>query len=166
MRLKNLHNTGSVLIWTVLVITILSLVSAELLRVVSGKYHSALHTSVWQESLVAAESGIDLAVIELRKTLYPAPNDAWSSDRGWKTDGGTNHGLTTVPNAGLAGTPMTIDVTVDAPPEIKDSNNWQYYRIRTIGTMPITGPARAADNKQDTRLRKLSLHWTDSAATL
>ena len=25
--------------------------------------------------------------------------------------------------------------------------------------MPITGPARAGDNKQDTRLRKLSLHW-------
>ena len=118
MRLKNPNNTGSVLIWTVLVITILSLVAAELLRVVSGKYHSTLHTSVWQESLVAAESGIDLAVIELRKSLYPAPNDAWSSDRGWKTDAGTNHGLTTIPNAGLAGTPMTIDVTVDAPAEI------------------------------------------------
>jgi hypothetical protein len=58
---------------------------------------------------------------------------------------------------------MTIDVTVDAPPELKDlsypGNSGQYYRIRTIGTMPITGPARAADNKQDTRLRKLSLHW-------
>ena len=160
MRLKNPNNTGSVLIWTVLVITILSLVAAELLRVVSTKYHSTLHTSVWQESLVAAESGIDLAVIELRKSLYPAPNDAWSSDRGWKTEGGANHGLTIVPNAGLAGTPMTIDVTVDAPPELRDPDaSWQYYRIRTVGMMPITGPARAADNKQDTRLRKLSLHW-------
>ena len=136
--------------------------AAELLRVVSGKYHSALHTSVWQESLVAAESGIDLAVIELRKTLYPAGdvrNDPWAASRGWDPNGfAANHGLTTIPNAGLAGTPMTVDVTVDAPPEIRDpENNWQYYRIRAIGTMPITGPARAADNKQDTRLRKLSL---------
>src|SRR4029077_18836031 len=34
-----------------------------------------------------------------------------------------------------------------------------YYRIRTIGTMPITGPARISDNKQDGRLRKLSLRF-------
>ena len=163
MRTKiNPNTAGNALIWVVLVITIMSLVAAELLRVVSSKYQNALHTSTWQESLVAAESGIDLAVMELRKTLYPAGdvrNDPWAASRGWDPNGfALNHGLTTIPNAGLAGTPMTVDVTVDAPPEIMDpENNWQYYRIRATGTMPITGPARAADNKQDTRLRKLSL---------
>ncbi len=136
-------------------IAIMSVVGAELLRVTSGKYNNALQTSVWQESLVAAESGIDLAVIELRKTLYPAPNHAWE---GWTVVDGVNHGLTTIPNAGLAGTPMTVSVAADAPPEIRDpSNNWQYYRVRATGTMPLTGPARAGDNKQDTRLHKLSL---------
>jgi hypothetical protein len=55
---------------------------------------------------------------------------------------------------------MTIEVNVDAPAGLLDSsNNWQYYRIRTIGTMPITGPGRVTDNKQDARLRKLSLRW-------
>jgi hypothetical protein len=53
---------------------------------------------------------------------------------------------------------MNIEVMVDAPLQLRDaSNSWQYYRIRAAGAMPITGPARANDNKQDTRLRKLSL---------
>ncbi|MGZ5002548.1 MAG: DUF7305 domain-containing protein, partial [Chthoniobacterales bacterium] len=53
-----------------------------------------------------------------------------------------------------------IEANVDAPLQLKDpSNSWQYYRIRTTGTMPLLGPARASDNKQDTRLRKLSLRW-------
>ncbi len=169
MRRSDSAVAGSVLIWTVLIITILSLVAAELLQVVSGKYYSTLHTAVWQEALLAAESGVDLAIMELRKSLYPAPNHAWE---GWSTSpggGATSYGLQTIPNAGLAGTPMTIEVTVDAPLQLKDpGNSWQYYRIRTIGTMPITGPARASDNKQDTRLRKLSLQFdrfTDGVLT-
>ena len=71
-----------------------------------------------------------------------------------------SYGLTTIPNSGLAGTPMTIEANVDAPASLVDpTNGWQYYRIRTIGTMPITGPARSADNKQDKRLRRLSLRF-------
>ena len=159
MRHANSTIAGSVLIWILLTITVLSLVAAGLLQVVSSKYYSTLHTAVWQESLLAAESGVDLAIMELRKSLYPAPNRAWE---GWSTTstGGdfTSYGLRTIPDAGIAGTPMTIEVTVDAPLQLRDpENSWQYYRIRTIGTMPITGPARANDNKQDTRLRKLSL---------
>ena len=167
MRRPNSTSGGSALIWTVLIITILSLASAELLHVVSSKYMNAIHTATWQETLLAAESGVDLAIMELRKSLYPSPNGSWE---GWSTipgNGVTSYGLSTIPNAGLAGTPMTIEVNVDAPLQLRDPvNSWQYYRIRTVGTMPITGPARASDNKQDTRLRKLSLKWdrfTDGA---
>ena len=159
MRIRtNSKKAGSALIWTVLLIAILSLVAAELLHVVSTKYNSTLHTAVWQEALLAAESGVDLAVMELRKSLYPPPNNAWS---GWEAgQNGVTYGLTTIPNAGLAGTPMTISVAVDAPAALRDpTNSWQYYRIRTTGTMPITGPARASDNKQDNHLRKLDLRW-------
>ncbi len=74
MKRPNPARAGSALVWTLLVITVLSLVAAELLHVISGKYHSTLHTAVWQEALVAAESGVDLAIIELRKSLYPSPN--------------------------------------------------------------------------------------------
>jgi hypothetical protein len=149
---------GSVLLWTVLVIAILSLFGMEVMRAVSGRFQLGLQTAAWQEALLGAESGIDLAVVELRKSLYPAPNHAWE---GWSTIPGAgqlSHGLTTIPNSGLAGTPMTIEVNVDAPPQLINADNgWQYYRIRTLGSMPLTGPPRLGFNKQDNQLRKLTL---------
>src|SRR5436305_9874283 len=157
---KTRSKGGSVLIWTVVVIGLLSLIAVETLRLVTVKYQNALQTSTWQEALLAAESGIDLAIVELRKSLYPQPNHAWS---GWTNQPGNNvtgYELTTVPNAGLNGTPMTIETNVDATASLVDpTNGWQYYRIRTVGTIPITGPARAADNPQDTKLRRLSLRF-------
>jgi len=154
------NKKGSVLVWTVLTIAVLSLIAVETLRLVTFKYQNALQTATWQEAILAAESGIDLAIIELRKSLYPAPNSAW---QGWTNSPGNNvtgYALTTVPNAGLNGTPMTIEANVDAPAQLIDpTNSWQYYRIRTVGTIPISGPARAGDNPQDTKLRRLSLRW-------
>src|SRR5947209_9218383 len=154
------NKKGSVLVWTVLIIAVLSLIAVETLRLVTFKYQNALQTASWQEAILAAESGIDLAIIELRKSLYPAPNSAW---QGWTNSPGNNvtgYALTTVPNAGLNGTPMTIEANVDAPAQLIDpTNSWQYYRIRTVGTIPISGPARAGDNPQDTKLRRLSLRW-------
>lgn len=156
----SLHSksAGSVLIWTVLVMVVLSLFATEVLRAVSGRYQLGVQAATWQEGLLAAESGVDLAVMELRKSLYPAPNGAWAGWTNIPGNGVVSHGLTTVPNAGLAGTPMTIEVNVDAPAQLIDaSNGWQYYRVRTLGSLPLTGPPRSGYNKQDNRLRKLTL---------
>ncbi|HEY4283319.1 MAG TPA: hypothetical protein VGM62_09655, partial [Chthoniobacterales bacterium] len=76
MRLIYLRSQGSILVWTVMTITILSLLGAEVIRLVSLKYQSALQTATWQESLLAAESGIDLGIVELRKSLFPGDNHA------------------------------------------------------------------------------------------
>jgi hypothetical protein len=144
-RNNQVQENGSVLLWTVLVIAILSLFATEVMRAVSGRFQVGLQTAAWQEALLASESGIDLAVVELRKSLYPAPNYAWDGWTDIPGNGVVSHGLTMIPNAGLAGTPMTIEVNVDAPAELLDpSNGWQYYRIRTLGTMPLTGPPRTA----------------------
>jgi len=160
MRAPAAGTRASILVWTVLTIAILSMLGAEVLRLVSIKHQSALQTATWQEALLAAESGIDLGIIELRKSLYPMPNHAWEGWNNTPADGVVSYGLSTIANAGLAGTPMTVEANVDAPNALIDpSNGWQYYRIRTVGTMPITGPARVTDNKQDSRLRKLSLRW-------
>jgi hypothetical protein len=159
MTTSSAPERGSVLVWTVLVIAILSVLAGEVLRITSIKYQNALQTAAWQEALLASESGVDLAMVELQKSLYPAPNHAWEN---WSAPPGvvSNYSVTTVPNAGLAGTPMSIAVNVDAPPQLIDAGNgWQYYRIRTVGTLPLTGPARVSDNKQDASLRKLSLFW-------
>jgi hypothetical protein len=160
MRARRAKIQASILVWTVLTIAILSILGAEVLRVVSIKHQNALQTATWQEALLAAESGIDLGIIELRKSLYPSPNHAWDGWNNTPGNGVVSYGLTTVANAGLSGTPMTIEANVDAPSTLVDpTNGWQYYRIRTVGTMPVTGPARTTDNKQDGRLRKLSLRW-------
>jgi len=157
MQRRRTNESASALIWTVCVITVLSLVAAQLLRAVPSKYPTVLQTATWQEALLAGESGIDLAILELRKTLYPAPNQAWD---GWSVPTEPpstieRHALTLDP---VPGTTMKVDVSVDAPLQLKDPvNSWQYYRIRAAGTMLLAGPIRASDNKQDTRLRKLSL---------
>ena len=157
---SNKRDGGSALAWTVIIIMLLSMGAVEILRLVTVKYQNALQTATWQEALVAGESGIDLAITELRKSLFPAPNHAWESWNNPPGDGVTSYTLTTVENAGFAGTPMTVQIYVDAPAALIDPTNfWQYYRVRTVGTMPITGPARATDNKQDNRLRKFSLRW-------
>ena len=141
-------------------IAVLSLLAAEVIRLVTLKYESALQTATWQEALLAAESGIDLGIVELRKSLFPAPNNAWNGWNNTPGNGVVSYGLTTIPNSGLAGTQMTIEVNVDAPSSFVDpANGWQYYRIRTIGTMPITGSGHVTDNKQDNRLRRLSLRF-------
>ncbi len=152
------EKSGSVLLWTVFIIAILSLFATEVLRAVSGRFQVGMQAAAWQESVIAAESGIDLAVVELRKSLYPAPNHAWDGWTNTPGNGVISHGLTTIPNAGLASTPMTIEVDVDAPANLIDPRNgWQYYRVRTLGSMPLTGPPRVAFNKQDNQLRKLTL---------
>ena len=156
----NNRRAGSALVWTVIVIALLSLGATEVLRLVTLKYQTALQTATWQEALLAAESGVDLAIAELRKGLYPAPNHAWDNWNNAPGDQVTSYTFTTLSNAGFAGTPMTIEANVDAPAQLIDSaNSWQYYRIRTVGTMPVPGVARVGDNKQDNRLRKLSLRW-------
>src|ERR1043165_6714077 len=113
-----LDERGSVLLWTVLVIAILALFATEVLRAVAGRFQVGLQTAAWQEALIGAESGVDLAVVELRKSLYPAPNYAWQGWTNTPGNGVVSHGLTTIPNAGLASTPMTIEVNVDGPVEL------------------------------------------------
>jgi len=159
MKTKYSQNSGSALVWTVLTMVILSLLATEVLRTASGRFQLGVQADTWQEALTAAEGGVDLAVVELRKSLYPAPNHAWD---GWSTvpgNGVVSHGLTIVPNAGMASTPMTIEVDVDAPANLVNPNNptYQYYRIRTLGSLPLSGPPRTGFNKQDNNLRKLTL---------
>jgi hypothetical protein len=175
MHQSSTRTEGSVLIWTVLTISILSLILGEAVRVVSVKYQNALQSTQWQDALLGAESGIDLAIVELRKGLYPAsiygnmppfPTASATPAGSWDgvptADGSTGgHETVTIPSAGLAGTSVTVDVKVDKPGQLVDhsNNDQQYYRIRSTGTLPLTGPPRVSDNKYDSNLRKLSLQW-------
>ena len=130
--------SGSAILWTVIIIALLSMGAVEVLRLVTVKYQNALQTATWQEALVAGESGVDLAITELRKSLFPMPNHAWET---WNTPPGngiTSYNLTTVENAGFAGTPMTVQVNVDAPAELIDPGALE--RCAGLGPRPLGAP--------------------------
>ncbi len=154
-----LTNKGSALIYAILAILVLTMGAAEVMRLVSNKYLNTFHAASWQEALIAAESGVDLAIVQLRKNIQ-TPGGAWDSP--WVgTAGGalSAYSLTTVNYAGEGGTRMTMSVSVDAPASLVDSNGWQYYRIRSIGSTAIPGPARSGNERRDLDLRKLSLRF-------
>ena len=52
MHQRNSTVQGSILVWTVLTIAILSILATEVVRLVSIKYESALQTATWQEALL------------------------------------------------------------------------------------------------------------------
>src|SRR5438874_11380915 len=108
MRAPVIKTRASILVWTVLTIAILSLLGAEVLRLVSIKHQNALQTATWQEALLAAESGIDLGIIELRKSLYPMPNHAWEGWNNSPADGVVVERLRTISNPGLGGHHLAI----------------------------------------------------------
>ncbi len=112
-----------------IIICVLSVVAANLLLTTTARYHTTFQSASWQESIVAAESGIDLAMNELRKRVVYGPNSAFGT--GWSTasPGGTaytNYGhafptgaapyTLTTPAPGVEGnTAMQIRVYVDVP---------------------------------------------------
>ncbi len=171
MKITNHRNRGTALMFAVLAMLVLTLLGMEITRMTLNQYQNVYHASAWQESLMAAESGVDLAIVELRKNLattgsggaFQSPWVATSGTGAW-----SQYGLTGLNYTGQGGTKMTMSVTVDAPTTMVNSVGWQYYRIRSIGTNAISGVGRVGDQKQDLDLRKLSLQvdrYTGSTLT-
>lgn len=158
MHQQSRRTSGSALLFALLCTIVLSVFLAETIRLVGHKYRNVYHAASWQESLLAAESGVDLAMVELRKSINN-PTGAWQYP--WSGvapgDGTTSYSLSGLTYAGEGGTRMTMQIYVDAPSQLVDSNGWQYYRIRAIGTNTVPGLARTTDEKRDSTLRKLSL---------
>ena len=71
MRRPTSSSNGSALVWTVLIVSILSFAAAEMLQIISGKYHTTLQTAVWQEALLAAHENEWAARTEFREELHP-----------------------------------------------------------------------------------------------
>ena len=60
------QNSGSVLVLALGWIAVLASIAVSTLLVIQSKYRQAFQTASWQDALVAAESGVDMAVNELR----------------------------------------------------------------------------------------------------
>ncbi len=136
---------------------------------VQGRYRQVHQNATWQEALLASESGIDLAVNEMRKGLY-APDSAWTE---WSNDpnasGGTAPQLISADASyytskvllreGEGGQRSFCKISVDAPAFLRDSTGEQWYRVRSLGVANVPGGAVAAGDKTDLRLRKFDLRY-------
>ncbi|MEI6350086.1 MAG: hypothetical protein WCP06_03150 [Verrucomicrobiota bacterium] len=157
MKPKNCH--GSALVFALIVLLVLSSVGFLVLEATARKYHNVAQATGWQESLMLAESGIDLGMAELRKTISSSVSAPWQKPV-WTTGtaagtpffSGTMEMLTAGVKVG------TVQVYIDAPPTLVDSGSHQYYRVRATGTQFIGGPARSTGESADTALRMISLH--------
>src|SRR4051812_7805079 len=124
---------GSTLLYVIIAIAILAAGSAAVLRPVSDEYLNTFRTAGWQEALLAAESGVDLATIQLRQNLAH-PGDTWPAPWTAAANGSLSQ-TASFSHAGLGGTQMQVSVTVDAPAALVDPvTGLQYYRIRSVGS--------------------------------
>jgi hypothetical protein len=134
---------------------------------IQTKYRSIHQTASWKEALLTAEGGVEMAMNEIRKSLY----DPQNAFLGWEksadeiqelsNDPGATGGNMTysmVSNAilreGEGGLESWARVTVDAPRTLIDRRGEKWYRIRSLGISDVPGSTAVAGEKQDLRLRK------------
>ena len=121
--------SGGALVMVMIIICVLSVVAANLLLTTTARYHTTFQSASWQESIVAAESGVDLAMNELRKRVVYGPSTAFNAVWSTSTPGGTpyaNYGhafpigaspyILTTAAVGVEGnTNLQVRVYVDVP---------------------------------------------------
>jgi hypothetical protein len=160
------HARGSALVLALFFTGILLAGGAITYQVLQSRYRQTHQTACWEEALLAAEAGIDIAVAEMRKGLYQ-PGSAWV---GWSNSpDGTQAG---VPNPASGAVYYTSKVflrvseggqrsysriAVDAPAFLQDGSGEQWYRVRAVGVAEIPGGGVVAGDKADLRLRKFDL---------
>ena len=81
--LPSAFERGGALVMVMIIICVLSVVAASLLLTTVSRYHTTFQSATWQESIVAAESGVDMAMNELRKRVVYGPSTAFGTD--WTT---------------------------------------------------------------------------------
>lgn len=167
-----IHTTsrkGSTILVALMFLGVLMAVGGATFLAVQSRYRQVHQNATWQEALLAAESGIDLAVNEMRKDLY-APDTAWTT---WSDDPTTSGG--TAPplisagasyytskvllREGEGGQRSYSKISVDAPAFLRDATGEQWYRVRSLGVANLPGGAVVSGDKTDLRLRKFDLQY-------
>ncbi len=175
---KSKSTEGTVLVASILTVAVLASISAGVLFTVGAKHHDSYQAAGWREALCAAESGVERTMSELR-TSIDDPTKAWT---GWAVvdAAGNATNSQTIDRDGRWAAGYTLRMNAILPPQTGESRQTQYsvlvdvpstlastsrrwnqaYRIRSTGISALPGTARAASDKRDTQLRRLSL-FTD-----
>lgn len=170
MKYHSSRKQGVAMIMAAITIAILAIILSTTLRIVASRYNTSFQASSWQEALQGAESGADIAMVQLR-AMAQDPTNPWT---GWTLDAGTGTGAacdasnaatfpktfsTSFTHAGEGNLSMRVSTTVDKPATLVDASGRQWYRVRTTGTTDISASPRVSTERLDNRLRKLGLVW-------
>ncbi len=82
-RARLRRENGSAIVYVMLTVGVLSVVAASLLLTNVARYHTTFQSASWQEAIVTAEAGVDLAMTELRKRVVTGPSASFQT--GWTT---------------------------------------------------------------------------------
>src|SRR3954470_12423639 len=119
---------GSTLVISLIFLTVLFAAGGVTFTILQNRYRQVHQNATWQEALLASESGVDLAVNEMRKELYD-PTNAWA-DWGNNPDGTTTstgsasslyYTSKILLRQGEGGQRSYAKVTVDAPAFLVDA---------------------------------------------
>lgn len=169
---------GSVLVTSLLTITILTMICATSLYLASQNATSGMQTASWQQSLTAAESGVDRAIRALNNSDWtnwkvvpystPAasytlptvePTATATSTAGSEPDSShynyfpSSQSTMTMTGEGALNTSYWVTVDQAGMSALQDTNKKQWYRIRSTGQAAIAGPTRSSMNRLDNDLR-------------
>jgi hypothetical protein len=163
MQSRRGQPVGSVIPAVMIFTAVFTIIVGTVLSRTMSTYRQISHVASWQESLLAAEAGSDTAMAELRKTLID-PVNAFSTWSGTDEAGNplANQGkrlvCPTLVHKGEGNVDLDASVTIDAPPELNDGGERQWYRIRSTGTTYLPGVAHVTADKRDHLLRRLAFH--------
>ena len=135
------REAGSILVVALLTMGILALIASAALYQVGNRHATTFHSLSWHESLVSAETGVDLAVRAISDSIA-APGTAWTD---WTPNDASTFPKTwtptLTPHLGEGNTKVFTTMTVDNA--ITDVNGLRWFRIRSRGVAEIAGTCRA-----------------------
>jgi hypothetical protein len=150
---------GAVLLLAIGWTAVLAIIAAAAMGVIQRRHRQVFQTASWHDALYAAESGVDMAVGELRKGLRgDTPWQGWQRDDGTEAVPGESAAYFTssiLLREGEGGQRSWVQVQVDAPATLRDASGEQWYRVRSIGYAEVPGGSVATGEDLDRRLRKI-----------
>ncbi|CEF49451.1 unnamed protein product [uncultured bacterium] len=186
------NEQASSFILSLLVIAVLSVVAANLLVTVLPQLQARAQSSSWQEAILAAEAGADMALGELARHADDPSLADWQGS-GWKlrkerTAGSAGEAGDPAPHGWpqplhsvegeplrysdtivLDNTPMRLTSELSSQVDVQLTAYWPtpdsppWFRIRALGTTSIPGEQAPALEKADSELRRINLHSVRSS---
>jgi hypothetical protein len=132
--------------------------------VIQNRSRQVHQTASWQEALFAAESGVDIALHELRTQLsdrstawkdWSIVEGAMENEEGIATetvDGAVSYESEVLLREGAGGQRSYARIVVDAPPFLQDRRGEQWYRVRAFGIAETRKDGLKGAKKMERRL--------------